>query len=205
MNNAYLPGWYGKLPGAGDFVSRRLDADAIRWWANWLQRSLQHHNERYAGWQQGYIRAPLWNFMLPGSAPTPRWQLGCIAPSCDRVGRYYPLCLMLPTDPGHDSDARALRNACQRLTRIGYCMIESIRRSASPESFDQALAEHCDTDNEPHIYPWPELAQCIHGSDGASYWWTNPASGGPLRSYVHHGAPNNLLFNQLFGDSQGGG
>jgi type VI secretion system protein ImpM len=31
-----LPGFYGKLPTAGDFVTRRLPIDFVRVWDRWL-------------------------------------------------------------------------------------------------------------------------------------------------------------------------
>lgn len=192
------PGWYGKLPGTGDFASRRLSPEVMRWWANWLQRSLQSQNERSAGWQQRYVRAPLWNFIIPGSSELPGLQLGCIAPSCDRVGRYYPLCLLLPIDTTSILEPKALRSATQDLTYLGYRVLEGIRRSFSPETLDQVLLEPCPLGPLPYPPFWLELALHAYSAETSSYWWTNPASGGPMRRHVHHGPLNNQLFNHLF-------
>lgn len=201
------PGWYGKLPGAGDFVSRRLGGETIRWWANWLERSLQYQNERQPGWQNRYVRAPLWNFLIPAATVTERPQLGCLAPSCDRVGRCYPLCLLLPLDtpPVVDPEAEteALRNACQELERVGYQVLDGIRRGLSPESFDQTLAVPLPGLAETPGRAWPELAQYLRAADLISFWWTHPASGGATRRHVHHGALNDLLFNHLFDSPSG--
>ena len=35
-----LPGFFGKLPAAGDFVSRRLPRDFVRFWDRWVARHL---------------------------------------------------------------------------------------------------------------------------------------------------------------------
>lgn len=192
------PGWYGKLPGTGDFVSRRLGIEVIGWWADWLQRSLQNQNERHADWQERYVRAPLWNFMIVCPAQVPEVQLGCLAPSCDRVGRYYPLCLLLPPASEPQGDAGMLLQACQELNGLGYHVLDGIRRGLSPESFDEPLRVPPEPANPFEVHPWPELENYLYGNTMASYWWTHPASGGPMRRQVHHGALNNRLFYQLF-------
>jgi type VI secretion system protein ImpM len=192
------PGWYGKLPGTGDFVSRRLSAEVIRWWANWLQRSLQDQNERHPGWQQRYVRAPVWNFMIPGSWDGPGLQVGCIAPSCDRVGRCYPLCLLLPASNTLALDASALAAAFQDLARHGYSILEGIRHGATPEQLDQALSSPLSPPGVFGSHAWPELAQYLPGEEMTSYWWTHAAASGPMRRHVHHGALNSLLFHHLF-------
>ncbi|RUW25688.1 type VI secretion system-associated protein TagF, partial [Mesorhizobium sp. M4B.F.Ca.ET.013.02.1.1] len=35
-----LPGFYGKIPATGDFVSRRLTGDFVRVWDRWLAQHL---------------------------------------------------------------------------------------------------------------------------------------------------------------------
>ncbi|WP_447753488.1 type VI secretion system-associated protein TagF [Pseudomonas nicosulfuronedens] len=199
MNHALQPpAWYGKLPGAGDFVSRRLSAEVIHWWAHWLQRSLQEQNERYPGWQQRYVRAPLWNFMIPPTWDMPELQLGSIAPSCDRVGRCYPLCLLLPLDSEQVFDTPTLAAAFQELEGRGQQLLEGIRRGLSPEQLDQELTGALQPQAIANSHSWPELAQYLQSDEPTSFWWTHSASSGPTRRHVHHGALNALLFNQLF-------
>jgi type VI secretion system protein ImpM len=85
--------WYGKLPARGDFVGRGLPA---RWrsdWDGWLQRGLALAATALEG---AALRERLgafapWRYVaLP--APGEVW-CGIIAPSCDRVGRAFPLTL----------------------------------------------------------------------------------------------------------------
>lgn len=194
------PGWYGKLPGTGDFASRRLGPEVIRWWASWLQCSLQYQHERQVDWQQRYVRAPLWNFMIfcPSAEEVPRLQLGCLAPSCDRVGRYYPLCLLLPAVGESIDEGTLIEEACRNLTGIGYHVLDGIRRGLSPENFDHSLRTPPAPALAIEAHAWPELAHYLRGGVMASYWWTHPASGGAMRRQVHHGALNNRLFQQLF-------
>ncbi|RUZ99042.1 type VI secretion system-associated protein TagF, partial [Mesorhizobium sp. M7A.F.Ca.US.002.01.1.1] len=35
-----LPGFYGKMPATGDFVTRRLTGDFVRVWDRWLAQHL---------------------------------------------------------------------------------------------------------------------------------------------------------------------
>ena len=39
-------GIYGKIPAHGDFVSRRLNNDFIRYWDEWLQRGIATSQEQ---------------------------------------------------------------------------------------------------------------------------------------------------------------
>ena len=93
------PGWYGKLPTLGDFASRRLEADFIDAWDDWLAAGLAEWQGREpVGWLDAYLAGPSWRFLLmpdalgPGAAPL----AGVLMPSVDRVGRYFPFTLAQP-------------------------------------------------------------------------------------------------------------
>jgi type VI secretion system protein ImpM len=73
------PGFYGKLPAAGDFVSRRLPPDFVRFWDRWTAR---HLVPRLAS-------TPL--LFLLATPPGP--MLGIALASHDRAGRRFPLTL----------------------------------------------------------------------------------------------------------------
>ncbi|MDE2566303.1 MAG: type VI secretion system-associated protein TagF, partial [Burkholderiales bacterium] len=95
------PGWHGKLPSLGDFASRRLDSSFIEPWDAWLARGLQALREaRPEAWLADYLGSPSWRFLLlPGVLPGPAGRqgwAGVLMPSVDRVGRYFPLTLVLP-------------------------------------------------------------------------------------------------------------
>ncbi len=94
------PGFYGKLPSLGDFVTRRLPAEFTSPWDQWLQQSLAVSRTQFGDtWLEHYLTSPLWRFVLsPGIAGQRVWA-GVLMPSVDRVGRYFPLTLAcaLPT------------------------------------------------------------------------------------------------------------
>jgi type VI secretion system ImpM family protein len=94
-------GWHGKLPVAGDFVTRRLHSAFVDAWDDWLSTGLAGLRERDAEhWLERYLASPAWRFVItqqfmPSPLNTLAWA-GVIVPSVDRVGRYYPLTLAAP-------------------------------------------------------------------------------------------------------------
>jgi type VI secretion system protein ImpM len=88
-------GWYGKLPGLGDFAMRRLPPGFVEQWDQWLQRGLHdmHHARRSS--DDGAL-APVRRFWLgAGVVDTLAWG-GLLMPSTDRAGRRFPLTVAQP-------------------------------------------------------------------------------------------------------------
>ncbi|MBV1881108.1 MAG: type VI secretion system-associated protein TagF [Pseudomonadales bacterium] len=90
-------GIYGKIPAHGDFVSRRLNNDFIRYWDEWLQRGIATSQEQLGErWLNHYLVSPIWRFVLsPGVVDDSGWT-GVLIPSVDSVGRYFPLTIAMP-------------------------------------------------------------------------------------------------------------
>ena len=84
------PGFYGKLPAAGDFVSRRLPADFVRAWDRWVAQHLAPLLESDIWSERVGLR-----FLLGPAALGP--MAGLVLPSADRVGRRFPLTVAAPT------------------------------------------------------------------------------------------------------------
>lgn len=93
------PGFYGKLPLLGDFVSRRLPKAFVTTWDQWLQSILSVSREQLGSrWLDAYLTSPIWRFGLsPGICGNSAWA-GILMPSVDKVGRYFPLTLAAPVD-----------------------------------------------------------------------------------------------------------
>lgn len=90
-------GWYGKLPGVGDFASRGLSRDVVGRLDDWLQDGLAALQQQNRQWQQTFALSPVWNAILPAGLISPYPCLACIGPSLDRVGRDFPLTVLLHT------------------------------------------------------------------------------------------------------------
>lgn len=102
------PGWFGKLPGMGDFAQRRLPAGFVEVWDSWLQTGLQQLRSERDDWVAHYLEAPLWFFALGTHIVSARPWMGVLMPSVDSVGRYFPLTMaieLVPTDDAASDDA----------------------------------------------------------------------------------------------------
>jgi type VI secretion system protein ImpM len=94
-------GLYGKLPCAGDFVTRSLPATFVMHWDDWLQRCLLASRTKLGGrWTEVYLHSPLWRFALQPQVCGPQAWAGVLMPSVDRAGRYFPLTLAAPVPTG---------------------------------------------------------------------------------------------------------
>ncbi|KWI76227.1 hypothetical protein WT75_05350 [Burkholderia stagnalis] len=222
------PAWYGKIPGAGDFVSRRLPHTLAGWWERWLQQGMAAMRQRGADEiARYYTVAPVWNFLIPAGAGAACVQPGCVAPSCDRVGRYYPVLVTLPM---HAADYwSGLPDAADAFYwQIGSALLDAIRHARAPLDLEAALAQvrlvpgDAGLDDvpaqvsqvsqvsqasqasrapseQPAAPAWPGLSGYFDPHGATSFWWTNRADGSPLRTHAHTGAPDGPLFLRLFG------
>ncbi|MBX3498978.1 MAG: type VI secretion system-associated protein TagF [Alphaproteobacteria bacterium] len=87
-------GFFGKMPGRGDFVRRDLPNAFVDAWDEWLteciarsRAALGHH------WTDAWLCAPVWRFALGGGLCGPTAWAGVMMPSVDSAGRYFPLTL----------------------------------------------------------------------------------------------------------------
>ncbi|TPI09633.1 type VI secretion system-associated protein TagF [Mesorhizobium sp. B4-1-3] len=79
-----LPGFYGKMPAAGDFVTRRLPGDFVRVWDRWLAQ----HIVPLFGAEAWPADTALRFLSGPASFGA---SAGIVLQSADRVGRRFPL------------------------------------------------------------------------------------------------------------------
>jgi type VI secretion system protein ImpM len=179
MSAGGVPGWFGKLPNAGDFVSRRLPEQFIGPWDAWLQRGLA--NSRTAlgpAWLDGYLVAPIVRFWLgPGVLDGGAWA-GLVMPSVDRVGRHFPLTIATPS--GSLASALAARHWFNALDTAARSMLDVDRTIEDfeealtrvpplpqPDAFVEAAAEHL---THPMLHALP-------GGRPQSAWWCGDACG----------------------------
>ena len=87
-------GFFGKLPGRGDFVRRDLPNTFVDVWDQWLQHGIAASRDTLGdGWLDAWLCAPIWRFALPAGVCGPDAWVGVMMPSVDRAGRYFPLTL----------------------------------------------------------------------------------------------------------------
>ncbi len=97
MNEMAKLGLYGKLPAYGDFIFRNLNSSFINPWDEWLQHFISGSQEQIGeNWLDTYLTSPIWRFVFsPGVIDNNVWA-GLMMPSVDRVGRYFPISIVMP-------------------------------------------------------------------------------------------------------------
>lgn len=90
-------GFYGKLPGAGDFVRRRLPSDFVDGWDLHFQRAVETgRREMGQQWTTAWRQGSAWRFVLPPQACGNSAWCGLTGPAVDRLGRAFPMVLAAP-------------------------------------------------------------------------------------------------------------
>lgn len=156
MNAPAAPGFIGKVPSHGDFVTRRLTAEFKHAWDQWLEAGITVSREQLGGnWPGVFMNSPVWRFALsPGLCGKGAWA-GVMLPSMDRVGRYFPLTLAAPV-----ADSSSLMDLFGgQAGRDWFAGLERLALSCREpgfnlEEFDQRLQAH----------PLPETAPGASGS-----------------------------------------
>ncbi|CAB3775810.1 hypothetical protein LMG28614_00089 [Paraburkholderia ultramafica] len=92
-------GFYGKLPGAGDFVRRRLPSDFVDGWDRHFQRAVDTgRREMGERWTAEWRHGTAWRFVLPPQVCGNGSWCGLTGPAVDRLGRAFPMVLATPCD-----------------------------------------------------------------------------------------------------------
>ncbi|MBU6419100.1 MAG: type VI secretion system-associated protein TagF [Proteobacteria bacterium] len=94
-----LTGFFGKLPARGDFLRAGLPEDLVAPLDLWCRECLAESRAAMGeGWEQAWMTAPIWHFLLPPGACGNRAMLGVWLPSMDKAGRHYPFILCAVAD-----------------------------------------------------------------------------------------------------------
>jgi type VI secretion system protein ImpM len=100
MADPARPGFYGKLPACGDFLSRRVPAAWLAIWDPFLRQLVADARARAGtAWPESWLTAPVWHFGLGAGVLSPDQIWGVLIPSADRVGRLFPFTILAQADP----------------------------------------------------------------------------------------------------------
>lgn len=213
------PGYFGKLPGAGDFVQRRLPPDFVDAWDRAFSHAVAGARDRLgARWSEAYRAAPAWRFLLsPGIAGRDAW-CGVLLPASDRVGRCFPMVVAARLDgglaqPGVLADggrwydaASAVAWAAQADPAIDAARFDAaIAALGLPGIEDEptlpALPAGIDRRRRDYWLPWSEGAARLPaalwghlGANGCSLWWHPGDFGGSGALRVGSGLPDASTF-----------
>lgn len=197
--------WFGKLPGAGDFVSRRMPYAVQQFWDGWcaLGTDALKASSTATG-PQVWGDTPTWGFVLPAQPGVPNAQLGVFAPSCDRVGRIFPFVVAAPLVPGQQAvwleraaplglawgdvihRAQEARQGIEELdARLHLALAETLASEQEEEGQDEGatlpLGLH------PSSLPWADLCHSFDSHGSESYWWSVPPASTGYHTRVHNG------------------
>ena len=190
-------GVYGKLPCAGDFFYRHLSASTLEALDRFHAQSLYELQKTYANqWQERFLHSAAWCCYIPRHCWADSSFLGVIVPSCDRVGRAYPLTLLLPLTPALEpmifalpferwlkrsqsiiqagleqqfSDTDAFFQALSATTQI---LGDWFRLGGSPPSYHRLTFQQPWTPSDAIAFAWAS-EHCSH----RSIWWRYPDQG----------------------------
>ncbi len=133
-------GLYGKLPSHGDFLRRRASDAFVSVWDEWLQQSIAaSRSELGQNWLDVYLTSPVWRFACDTGVCGPRAYAGLMAPSVDRVGRYFPLTLVWEVPQGVHPLAVAQR-ADRWFDQVEQLLLDAMAEDyVDLEKFDQCF------------------------------------------------------------------
>jgi type VI secretion system protein ImpM len=217
--------WYGKLPSIGDFVGRRMPHALATDWDYWLRSGLdQLRGEAAEGWTQRFIHSPIWFFVTPARV-TGVPACGVIAPSVDRVGRFYPLTVMSLASAQQQAMAEPATLA-RYLVGVHAAVVDARRLPLSPDELDARLAAlpspFADRSAAPLTpliadiladleaasetagqapqvaLPGAELRSVLARGTDTSVWWVSPTAQWPFQELSSSGALHRPLFLRLF-------
>ena len=172
------PGWYGKLSTLGDFAQRRLAPDLLQACDTWLSGALAScAGQLGVRWLDVYLRAPVLRFAWAPGVLDEQWWFGLLMPSCDNVGRYFPLLVAHPR-PRAPADRIALDHLELWYEHLARAALQTLHEHASVDVFESQLRE---------APPWPTPAASgapsVIGTAAALHYRLGHAA--PLSQWLH--------------------
>ena len=132
----YQPGFYGKLPSRGDFVTRRLPRPFVEAWDRWMQTAVEASREHLGeSWLSIYLTSPIWRFDMSAGLCGELPIAGVLMPSVDRVGRYFPLVVAVPL-PDCGNAAALPGSAGDWFARLETIALAALDEACEFEQFD---------------------------------------------------------------------
>ena len=185
------PGWFGKLSSLGDFASRRLSPDWVQACDGWLSAGLSTSQQQLGDrWLPTYLAAPVSRFAWAPGVVDAQWWFGVLMPSCDKVGRYFPLLVAQPRALP-PSERYALDHLDLWWAQAARAVLQTLDDGADVDAFEAAL------DAMP---PWPgaRAGGTAVMPDGNGLF---DISAGVTLTDLAHGLADTLLQQRLAGHS----
>jgi type VI secretion system protein ImpM len=223
-----VPAWYGKLSSLGDFAQRRMPPECLQAFDTWLSAVMRDAREQLGErWLDVYLTAPVLRFAWAPGIVDPRWWFGLLMPSCDSVGRYFPLVIVQPRTRAPE-DRIALDHLELWYEHLAHAALHTLSDDGgSLDALEAALQEAppWPTPGQPAtvttrellhgdhlgLAPAATLNQWLHGLAlrdmnrrlaGCTVWWRVTEEGMGDSVDILHGLPDGADFAALLsGDS----
>jgi len=206
-----LPGFYGKVPDLGDFVSRRLPPAFIDIWDAWSRQLLTTSRAALGdAWLGAWLGAPVWHFGL-GQNFLGDQAWGVLIPSVDRVGRHFPFSIVSPTAPG----GRPLRDWALAIESLALASLDD---GFSPETLETALSDLGPPSSRspgagparlplpPNPGDWPDLVESTPApAADETLWWCRGAALVPPVLLRCTGLPSSEVAVSMMASKEGQG
>lgn len=135
-------GAFGKMPALGDFFRLRVDAGFVAVWDPWLQETMLAGRQMLGPrWDDCYLTAPVWRFCLPMGMAGAAAVAGVVMPSIDRVGRQFPLTLVVDLPPPAGLDPlRSLFEQATLLDALELAALDALDDAMTRDDLDTRLS-----------------------------------------------------------------
>lgn len=218
------PGFYGKIPAVGDFVSRRLPAGFVQSWDAWLQKAMAAGKGTLGErWSMAFLESHVWNFMIGLDHLDENAWAGVVMPSADKVGRLFPFAIAAMIEKKAFGPQLFFR-ASQWFERVEQIAAAVVGNALGMDALERKLSNgdmvFCLNESgrsvEPHD-PDPDDNLCLHlalqdvgkpqtglffldghlltGCSSYTFWYSRGSQKGPPSLLVYKGLPGRTLFS----------
>jgi type VI secretion system protein ImpM len=206
-------GYFGKMPKAGDFVSRNVDSAVKDGFDRWLQESLnESRSQMKEAWLGAFLTAPIWRFLLFGQFGDSRTVLGVMIPSVDKVGRYFPLAVLIElTEFEITENTIAICDAM--LHEFEELLLSALSEDIDQDFFEYqiglAARKYVDKRVEPHGNSAENRFQGTEGLEqklgelhslGGSVWWTEGSDSRQADLLLFRALPGSSVYASFLRD-----
>lgn len=190
-----LPGWYGKLPGMGDFAHRRLPSSFLRVWDAWLQQGFHELRTTQPDWTRHFLDSSIWFFTLGRNVVDSNQWMGVLMPSVDSAGRYFPLTLATElNEAALEVSAERASGFLHWWTASANLAVAGLDQDMDANQFEAMLGREFLQHAQPSISTPSTVNVC---ASGESAWIKQPPKS-HLSDLLLVGLPTGSTFNALF-------
>jgi type VI secretion system protein ImpM len=133
-------GYFGKLPAKADFLTADCPVGFLRMWESFLIKGIaQSRIDLRDDWEEAYMTMPIWRFRLQPcetGSPLTETVTGAFMPSVDRVGRKFPLTVMVTAKPKNTSSHRSE----EWFDKVEAVLLSALDEKSEVQLFRQSVA-----------------------------------------------------------------